>query len=180
MALRLADEITSAMQTHVLTLGLDERSQRYFEGLRQLHFPAARNFIPAHLTLFHTLPDAVAVRRELEELEQTQSRFSIEVTGLRSLGKGVAFTLASPALQRLHASLANAFDPWLTAQDRQRFMPHIVVQNKATPESARVLLASLRQGFSPMQVEACGVDLWEYLGGPWGNLQTYRFRDADG
>ena len=163
------------MQTNILTLRLDEASQRYFEGLRQLHFPAARNFIAAHVTLFHSLPDDPSVWLELERLAQTKSRLSAEVTGLRSLGKGVAFTLASPVLQGVHAGLANAFSPWLSAQDRQKFMPHVVVQNKVPAEAARALLESLRWSFMRKQVEACGVDLWEYLGGPWRHLETYRF-----
>jgi hypothetical protein len=40
----------------ILTLKMDRESFSRFEGLRQAHFPPHRNFIPAHLTLFHHLP----------------------------------------------------------------------------------------------------------------------------
>lgn len=159
----------------LVTLRLDEASQRHFERLRRLHFPVARNLIPAHLTLFHRLPDVPEVRTALAEAARVEVKFPVEVAGVRSLGYGVAYTLASPLLQRLHGELAGVFAAWLSAQDRQRFAPHIVVQNKATSEAARSLLEDLRQGFQPMRVEACGLDLWEYLGGPWRWLETFLF-----
>ncbi len=165
------------MTSCVLTLRLDDPSQAYFEELRQRHFPAERNLVPAHVTLFHTLHDEPAVRAELEKLTEGHARFVVDVTGLRSLGKGVAFTLSSPALMQLHSTLRAAFDEWMTAQDRQRFMPHIVVQNKVSGEQARTLLEELQKKFRPAEAEACGVDLWAYLGGPWQHLQTYRFQD---
>lgn len=43
--------------TAILTLHLDPTAQSRFEALRQRHYPPERNQIPAHLTLFHTLPD---------------------------------------------------------------------------------------------------------------------------
>ena len=39
----------------ILTLALDERSFAFFDAQRRLHFPASRNLIPAHVTLFHHL-----------------------------------------------------------------------------------------------------------------------------
>ena len=40
----------------ILTLELDERSFAFFGAQRRRYFPPERNFIPAHLTLFHALP----------------------------------------------------------------------------------------------------------------------------
>jgi 2'-5' RNA ligase len=160
--------------TTILTLRLDQASQAHLESLRQQHYPKHLNQIPAHLTLFHQLPP-------LEEIEATlqhaahRSPFPVEVTGLRSLGRGVAFTLASAELQRLHAELSQPFEGYLTAQDRQKFQPHIVVQNKATPEAARTLLAQLRAEFRPFPVQAVGLVLWHYLGGPWELAQSFCF-----
>jgi 2'-5' RNA ligase len=160
----------------ILTLRFDPETQSLFEGLRQLYFPPERNQIPAHLTLFHHLPDTVLIRTELCHAAQAQEAFPVRVTGLRSLGKGVAYTLASPLLLDLHRCLADAFQDHLIPQDRQRFMPHVVVQNKATPEEARGLLAKLQQQFEPWSVQAIGLDRWEYLGGPWRHLETHEFR----
>ena len=40
----------------ILTLGFDAASFTHLDAMRRRHFPAERNFIPAHLTLFHHLP----------------------------------------------------------------------------------------------------------------------------
>ena len=159
----------------VVTLKLDADSQGYFEGLRQLHFPAHLNKIPAHLTLFHQLPEGDAVVESLTEAAWGQDRIDLRVTGLRSLGRGVAFTLQSPALLELHRKLSARFEDELIPQDRQRFMPHVVVQNKATAEQARDLLKKLTGDFKAFSVEGQGLDVWEYLGGPWRHIQTCAF-----
>ena len=92
----------------------------------------------------------------------------MRVTGVRSLGRGVAYTLASAELGRLHRELVERFGEVLTAQDRQAFRAHVVVQNKVTPEVARDLLRELEGTFAPWEVGAVGVDLWHYLGGAVG------------
>ncbi|WP_208644854.1 2'-5' RNA ligase family protein [Mucilaginibacter kameinonensis] len=43
-------------KTLILTLRLDEESQAFFDEMRKRHFPQERNFLKAHLTLFHQLP----------------------------------------------------------------------------------------------------------------------------
>ena len=161
--------------TNVLTLRLDDDSQAFFEGMRRKHFPPERNQIPAHLTLFHSLPDTEAVSTVLEQMASHEPPFRVAVTGLRSLGRGVAYKCASAALLRLHAGLVEAFDEHLNAQDRQRFGPHIVIQNKATPEQARHLLGELERTFHALEADAVGMDLWHYLGGPWELAQTFPF-----
>lgn len=159
----------------ILTLHLDPESQRHFEALRQQYFPPERNQVPAHLTLFHTLPDTEGTTEAIHQAAHAQRRFAAEVTGVRFLGKGVALALASPELLQLHRELATRFKEHLSAQDRQRLMPHIVVQNKTTAEEARALFAKLQRDFQPRAVESLGLDLWEYLGGPWRHLLTCPF-----
>ena len=160
--------------TDVLTLRLDPASQAHFEAMRQRHFPPERNQIPAHLTLFHTLPQTPEITACLAAAAQIPP-FELQVTGLRSLGRGVAYTLASPALEALHRKLSDAFAVHLTAQDRQKFQPHIVIQNKATAERARALLAELKASFRPFTVHAEALDLWHYLNGPWQHERTFPF-----
>ena len=159
-----------------MTLQMEEKAQAFFEEMRRRYFPAERNQIGAHLTLFHTLPEAHELAETLRRVAG-RSRFSMRVTGLRSLGRGVAYKLASGELLGLHAELSGAFVDHLTAQDRQRFMPHVVVQNKATPEAARALLAELERGFVPFEVEATGLELWNYLGGPWRLAEAFPFSE---
>ena len=40
----------------IITAALDEGGFDWFDDLRRAHFPAHRNVVPAHLTLFHALP----------------------------------------------------------------------------------------------------------------------------
>ena len=164
--------------TNVLTLRLDPESQARFDDLRQQHFPPERNLIAAHVTLFHTLPEEAWIPTRLSEHATGQPAFPISVTGVRSLGKGVAYTLASTSLQNLHRALAQVFVSDLTPQDRQRFQPHVVVQNKVTPAAAQKLLRLLEAEFVPWSIQAVGLDLWHYLGGPWQLAQTFLFESA--
>lgn len=161
--------------TYILTLRFDDLSQAFFEKMRQTHFPPERNQIPAHLTLFHQLPETRDVRASIEALSRLQQVFSVDVTGLRSLGRGVAYTLASPVLLDVQRCLVSALEEYLIPQDRQRFSPHVVIQNKVTGDQARTLLGSLKTHFTPWAVQALGFDLWEYLGGPWRHSSFFTF-----
>ena len=162
----------------ILTLALDPEAQSNFEALRQLHFPPERNQIPAHLTLFHQLPGSESTRASIESIAARHPVFDLEVAGLRSLGRGVAYTLASPALAQLHRELSTTFATELIPQDRQPFHPHIVIQNKTTPEAARALFTQLQRDFNPITIQALGLDLWLYLSGPWQHLATYSFQTS--
>ena len=161
--------------TTIVTLRLDEESQRFFEGMRQRYYPAHLNRIAAHLTLFHTLPEARWVRDVLLAEAGVQVSFDLKVTGVRSLGKGVAYKLASDELLGLHGRLAAAFVEELTAQDRQRFSPHVVVMNKASAVAAKDLLVELERDFKGFEVRGVGLDWWRYLGGPWELMEGFGF-----
>lgn len=161
--------------TTVLTLSIDPASQHHFEALRREHYPPELNRIPAHVSLFHQLPGTKEIEGALREVCADLSAFPVQVQGLRSLGRGVAFTLASPELMSLHRELVRRFEPYLIPQDRQRFQPHIVVQNKVAPERARELLARLQASFVSSEVQGTGLTWWEYLGGPWRLMDTFSF-----
>jgi 2'-5' RNA ligase len=161
--------------TTILTLELDPHSQSHFDSLRRQHYPARLNQIPAPLTLFHQLPPHEEVVGRIHSAAH-HPPFPLRVTGLRTLGRGVAYTLASPQLQILHAHLAQQFAEHLTPQDRQPFRPHIVIQNKSTPEAARTLLTQLQSTFQPFESQATGLTLWNYLGGPWERIHFFNFR----
>ncbi len=166
----------------ILTLTLDPAAQAYFDGLRQAHFPPARNFLAAHLTLFHHLPGAgeAAVAAQLTALVQHTPPLPLPVTGLRSLGGGVAFRLESDRLRALHRRLQVAWAAWLTPQDQQPLGPHVTVQNKVPPAAARQLLADLEAGFQPFAALGTGLHLWAYRGGPWESRQQFAFQETDG
>lgn len=161
----------------ILTLRLDAASRERFDALRRAHFPPGRNHLAAHVTLFHALPaaHADAVRADVADAAR-RGPFTVEVAGLRSLGRGVAYTLRGSELDALHAALADRWRPWLTPQDAQRFAAHVTVQNKVSPAAARALMSGLRAGFVPGAARAEGLDLWRYAGGPWEVDGGYGFR----
>ena len=171
-----------AVEPLILTLKMDERSQEMFDRLRGLHFPPERNYLNAHLTLFHKLPGErePELSADLREVCRNREPLTLTATGLRSLGRGVAYELSSPDLSALRRELAERWGPWLGAQDRQGFRPHVTVQNKVPPETARALNERLLATFSPFEVGGVGLSLWRYLGGPWEPSGTYPFERPPG
>ncbi len=161
----------------IVTLLLDEVAQQRFDRLREQHFPPERNQLAAHVTLFHALPGEHldAVRGDLAEAADRPA-FEVAVTGVRFLGRGVAYSLSSRELAGLREGLASAWQPWLTPQDRQKHAPHVTVQNKVAPDVARALHRRLADGFVSEQIRARGLGLWRYLGGPWAPMGEHPFR----
>ena len=156
----------------VLTLRLADPTQSRFEALRVRHFPPGRNKVPAHATLFHALP-ADATDTVAEALAPFGSaRFPVRVTGVRSLGRGVAFTLESAALAERRAAVARRLAGRLTRQDAAPWRPHVTVQNKVTAADAASLLAALSRTFEPFDAQAAALHLWAYRGGPWEHVLT--------
>lgn len=153
----------------ILSLTLAAEDQARLDRLREAHFPPERNFLAAHVTLFHHLPGAEhdAIAAGVAETCATVTAFPVRVARLQSLGRGVALGLDSGELLRLRAGLARRWAAWLTAQDRQGYRPHVTIQNKVDPAVARALLAKLSAGFAPWSAEATGLSLWWYRGGPW-------------
>ena len=162
----------------ILTLTLNPGSFAYFDDLRRRHFPPERNFIPAHLTLFHHLPgnQLDRVRGTLEAVAADTGAMTLVVTGLSRLGGGVAYRLEAAELMTLRRRLAGAFAAWLTPQDRQKFSPHVTIQNKVPPSVARALHEAMSRCFTPFPARATGLDLWRYLGGPWQHAGHFAFR----
>ncbi len=160
----------------IVTLALDEAAQRHFDLMRERYFPPERNFIPAHLSLFHALPGAeeASILATLGEAAR-QPPLLLHVTGLMRLGRGVAYAIDSSPLMKLHRGLQQTWQTWLTPQDRQGIRPHIVIQNKAEPQAARALYAELAAAFTPFSCTGTGLRLWRYLGGPWEAVHTVPF-----
>lgn len=161
----------------ILTLTLDERSFAFFDEQRRRYFPPQRNFIPAHLTLFHHLPGEHigAVHEFIEQRCSAQAPFQLDVTNLRSLGRGVAYAVQSAELMSFRRIFAQEWARWLTPQDRQEHQPHVTVQNNVDPRKARALLLELSAVFVPFQVTGTGLDLWWYRGGPWEKALSFPF-----
>ncbi|TXR52933.1 2'-5' RNA ligase family protein [Quadrisphaera setariae] len=167
----------------VVTLALDEASQARLDDLRRAHFPADRNHLPAHVTLFHALPSAGAhrVQELLAEHAESTAAFEVRVGEVLRLGRGTALRLASRDLDALHARLlarlrSELGDESLTAQDRQRLRAHVTVQNKVDPVRARALADRLEVEVAPWTARAAALEVWRYDGGPWEPVETLPLR----
>jgi 2'-5' RNA ligase superfamily len=163
---------TSVAQPLILTLQLDETAQLFYETLRRRHFPPERNVIPAHLSLFHQLPDESTTYDAIAKLARYTQGFRLTSGIPRSIGRGVAIFFDSPPLSSLHHALSKLFHADLIPQDRQPFRPHIVIQNKVDPAIARETLTQVLDS-SFMQSVAVGLTLWRYLGGPWEHISDH-------
>jgi 2'-5' RNA ligase len=167
--------MTSHQPPLVLTLRLDQKSSNFFNDLRQHHFPAEINFIDAHLTLFHHLPNDPAIIDALTTFAASQNVMKLRVAGLMKLGRGVAYRIESDPLKQLHKTLQKQWMQLLTPQDRQPFRAHITIQNKVDPVVANALFNSLSDPFNSFDALGLGLTLWEYMDGPWRRLREFDF-----
>lgn len=159
----------------ILTLEFEPTVQEWAQTMRSIHFPAERNIVPAHVTLFHALPpesrNAIAMR-----LGTTSEKPEVTIGAPYLLGRGVAYALESPALAALRNELASIIGrDHLTRQDAAPWRPHLTVQNKVAPEQARALLDVLKQDPRPDRCRAEALRLWRYEGGPWTLLDRFAF-----
>jgi 2'-5' RNA ligase len=148
--------------------------QRELDALRARWFPRGRTAVGAHLTLFHAVPGEHEgqVRADLAEAA-APGPLHLRVSRVVSLGRGAAYAVECPELERRHADLQEAWAPWLTRQDQQRLRAHVTLQNKVDPAVARATVETLRAGFTPYEVDAPGFDLWRYEGGPWRFVERF-------
>ena len=165
------------MQPFILTLWLDDESSAYFNDLRQQHFPRERNYLDAHLTLFHALPaeSEAQIRADLDGVAAVGAPLDLRFPDLRFLGKGVAIEVEAPALVRLRRELSDKWRPLLGAQDARVIKPHITIQNKVTPAKARALFDELSEKWRSFEGCGIGLQLWRYQGGPWEAAGEWKF-----
>jgi len=161
----------------ILTLKLDAESFAFFDSFRRKYFPAERNFLSAHVTLFHNLSGGRRERIEfdLNELCGRYEPFALRFPAWRFLGRGAAIEVESAELNSLRNELKNKWDAWLNNQDRQKFKPHITVQNKVATEAARRLFDEMSAGWTSRDGSGIGIELWHYLNGPWKLAGEFAF-----
>lgn len=161
----------------IVTAELAAADLAWLDGLRRHHYPAERNRLPAHLTMFHALPPSLEdeARHRLAKAASTRAPRAT-VAGLMDLGGGVAFRIVSEDLHRIREELAESFHGMLGAQDQGGWRPHVTIQNKVSNRDARQLLQALEAEFQPRPLGIRGLGLHRYLGGPWETLQLWNFR----
>ena len=161
----------------IVTAELAPADLAWLDGLRRQFYPAERNRVAAHLTMFHALPPSLEgeARHGGAGAAGANPR-AATIAGLMDLGGGVAFRVVSDGLDRIRAELAEDFHGMLGAQDSGGWRPHVTIQNKVSNREARELLGMLHAGFQPRPLGISGLGLHRYLGGPWDSLQSWRFR----
>lgn len=165
-------------QPFIVTAALPQDIQSWAEGLRRAHYPAHRNKLHAHVTMFHSF--APSLFEELKDfLPRVASEFAPplgRVTGVMDLGKGTAIALQSEELLEIRAFIAEHFHGALTAQDLYEPRPHITIQNKVSKEEARALQAELKAQIEPRSFHFPAIELHIYRGGPWDAVKRCAFR----
>lgn len=162
----------------ILTAQLPRDMHAWATSLRTRHFPPERNYLEAHVTLFHALP--AHCREEVidccRQLAGEYAPVDARLLGLMSLGRGTALKLESEGILQLRARIADRFHGMLTRQDEHTPRLHVTIQNKVDPEEAKALQAELEGTFEPRDFAFRGLGLFCYRGGPWEFAREFAFR----
>jgi hypothetical protein len=149
----------------------------WLDALRKRHYPPDRNRVPAHLTLFRALPPSAEeeARRSLARAAAVVAP-AAEIGGVIDLDSGVALRVRSEELDAVRDDLADHFHGLLTSHDLGRRTPHVTIQNKVEPRTARKLHRELSAAFEPRTLKITGLQLIRYVEGQWEPLGSWRFR----
>lgn len=153
-------------QPFVLTLRLDSAAEKLLTGLRTKYFPSHRNFLAAHITLFHALPaeSQPHYARILNEITQSTPSFTVGLKNPFMLGKkGVGINVASFKLREFHKELQSRFldaKVVLTEQDERSLRAHVTVQNKVSLNEAEHTLKEVKGEFQEQGAKAEGLTVW--------------------
>jgi hypothetical protein len=159
-----------AERPFIITAAPRPQDLRPFTELRQRFFPPERNYLAAHLTLFHHVPPAYGdtFMERARRLLDGRHCFEAEVGPPVSLGRGVAYPVLADELFAVRRQLRGLLEGKLSRQDAAPWKrPHLTAQNKVGKEEARRLLRHLTRRFEPCTLTIVGVDRYRYDGGPW-------------
>lgn len=161
----------------IVTAELGSADLAWLDRLRRAHYPAERNRVPAHLTMFYALPPSAEgeLRSRLACLA-TGAPPLASIEGLMDLGGGAAFRVVSRDLDVIRDELSVDLSGLLGAQDSGGWRPHVTIQNKVARKIARALIADLEREFRPRPLAIRGLGLHRYVEGPWETLAVYPFR----
>lgn len=162
----------------IVTAELPADLQGWANRLRRTHYPAERNRVEAHLTLFHALPPSceAELRDVLSEAARAHAPIVARLEGAMSLGRGTALTITSADMLALRADLAERFHGLLTPADLASPRLHVTVQNKVEEKAARALQAELERTIEPLDFRFSGLALHRYRDGPWEFVKRWSFR----
>jgi hypothetical protein len=165
----------------IVTAELPADIYAWSNGLRTEHFPRERNWLKAHVTLFHSF--APSLRDELPRfLARIAGEFSAptaEICGLMDLGGGTALEIRSPGMLAIRGRIADHFWHMLTSQDQGGKKLHITVQNKVPRAEAIALQAALGQRMTARAFAFTGLGLQLYQNPHWEAVGTWKFRGKE-
>lgn len=151
-------------------------TQTMLDRLRTQYFPKERNYLGAHLTLFHAIPGSIEAEAALALADVvTNPAPEASLTGLMPLGRGFAVRVQAPQLRDMHTTLQEQFASCLTPQDLRPWRPHVTLQNKVEPARAKVDCIQASQHFVPLTTHVVSLRLWQYLNGPWRLIRSFEF-----
>lgn len=162
----------------IITAMMGPEDQSFFNTLRSDFFPPERNYLDAHITLFHHLPPAhwPEIKRYIVALSREYDAPHAHVDRLLNLGRGVAFHVDSPELMAVRSMMAENFASLLIPQDQSKPRLHITVQNKVKGDIAKQTLELLSAEFEPFPLTILGLSAYYYMGGPWEKIGHWRFQ----
>lgn len=132
-----AAHASSAGQPYILTLLLDKSTQTRLNALRTAHFPAHRNYLAAHVTLFHALPllNLPQIKADLEHLCELTEPYDLivgPVFPMSNTGVGVDVESRKGRTRNLRERLLKrwrATGVEMTNQDKHNLTrPHVTIQ----------------------------------------------------
>jgi 2'-5' RNA ligase superfamily len=162
----------------IITAEMGKADQAWANALRAQHFPPDRNFLDAHITLFHHLPPGhlAEIKARLGALTGECPPPVAHLSEVMMLGGGVAYRVESAELLNIRDELAEDFRGLLVPQDQARPRLHITIQNKVEPAMAKALHAELSASFKLRPLAISGLAAHYYRGGPWQHIATWKFR----
>jgi hypothetical protein len=161
----------------LITAELPSTIFAWANALRLAHYPAERNRLGAHVTLFHGLPASAesTVRGLLGEVANRPAP-GARVTGVMALGGGTAIAIDSREMAALHGELAERLHGMIQQKDARPLRLHVTVQNKVSPGIARALQAELARDLPRPIFRFRGLVLSHWREDLWRPAQIYRFR----
>lgn len=166
----------------IITAMMGKADQLWADSLRAAHYPAERNVVKAHITLFHHLPPLhwPEIKTRLAAIARECAPPPAMLSDVMLLGRGVAYRVDCPDLLSMRDELAEGLTGLLTPQDQARPRLHITIQNKVEPPVAKALYAELSTSCRPRPFTITGLSAYYYRGGPWDAIQSWSFSGRGG
>ncbi len=162
----------------IITAMMGAEDQSFFTQLRKAYYPLERNYLDAHITLFHHLPPGywMEIKRHIVELTKEYEAPYAHVERILHLDKGVAFYIDSPEMLAIRSMIAERLIGLLIPQDQVQPRLHVTIQNKVSARESKQLFETLNDDFEPFPIDLIGIEAFYYRGGPWEKIGHWRFR----